>query len=752
MRSAHLSIYPFYRNCRSTRSSITLACLSTAVGRSPGVSLSAFFVKLSMSIADFLSFTMTTTTKADPGLPHQPSILAAAVTATGTAADVKTECDGNNNMTVKEDPPSTNHAFEQPTSRRADHCPLCYTDFSEETDDDIVNEQDLERSYSFSSKNQRVQLDACAHVVCRPCLQEYCQYCLSIHKVPIPCPAYAGCGRKDHDNENKDDDDHHHLDTAPCPHDVLPNTVRQVLMAGSNQSENQWRKYWRLWRLSNDPTLVACPHCQEPVPATSGAGDESRTKDPRHLTEDPPDVENQLVLLPVPKDKPGGDDDDDGENNHNTNSNLTKQNRRVCHSCDSVFCAVHGVGHHPDRQTCQDYDAQSQAQQEATAIAAAVNAAATGTFTAKSKLAKHKNNNRTPGSANHRTRTNPSTTPPPPNALLAARPNVPLHQMRACSHCGAMLWKAGGCDHLVCPACHQDMCFKCGTHLHLSGKVLRHCSKCRQGFVDHRYQDEYQRQLWCWLPFMVPGWILYTLGALVVAVVTCGYCCFFGCGMLPDCTKEEEWDEEEWQPPTLPLPPSDANNPRNNKPKLVLGTFAPCLGVRKALAWTFLPFVLCFRDLGCTGWGCGSCLEGLLPEAMLGGPQPENNGRNGPSHHHHDANGDRVVDDNAVHGRARGGGRGTTSPTTTNSTATASPSNSDHASGNNNQSAPSKHRQQLQQLGHTAITTDTSSKLAIEKPVYGSFRREADQVDLPPVALKFSDDCLEDAIPAIATP
>jgi Zinc finger, C3HC4 type (RING finger) len=31
---------------------------------------------------------------------------------------------------------------------------------------------------------------------------------------------------------------------------------------------------------------------------------------------------------------------------------------------------------------------------------------------------------------------------------------------KPCSHCGVSLQKAAGCDHVVCLACHQDMCWK----------------------------------------------------------------------------------------------------------------------------------------------------------------------------------------------------------------------------------------------------------------------------------------------------
>jgi Zinc finger, C3HC4 type (RING finger) len=38
---------------------------------------------------------------------------------------------------------------------------------------------------------------------------------------------------------------------------------------------------------------------------------------------------------------------------------------------------------------------------------------------------------------------------------------------KPCSHCGVSLQKAAGCDHVVCLACHQDMCWKVRDGYHV---------------------------------------------------------------------------------------------------------------------------------------------------------------------------------------------------------------------------------------------------------------------------------------------
>ena len=114
---------------------------------------------------------------------------------------------------------------------------------------------------------------------------------------------------------------------------------------------------------------------------------------------------------------------------------------------------------------------------------------------------------------------------------------------KPCSHCGSALWKSGGCDHVACPACGNDMCYKCGTHQYLTGHVIRTCSHCRQGYVDHRHDNLYRRRLLLGLPFLLPGWMLYSLATGCLAVATGCFCCCFLCGW--EGGEEEELQETQ---------------------------------------------------------------------------------------------------------------------------------------------------------------------------------------------------------------
>ncbi len=105
-----------------------------------------------------------------------------------------------------------------------------------------------------------------------------------------------------------------------------------------------------------------------------------------------------------------------------------------------------------------------------------------------------------------------------------------LPNTKPCSHCGAALQKYAGCDHVVCPACHNDMCFKCGTHQHLTGKVTKQCSQCQQAYLDHRYLWHVRLYYCLTLPFALPFVLAYA--AIMLGLVLMSLCCCgcFGCG------------------------------------------------------------------------------------------------------------------------------------------------------------------------------------------------------------------------------
>ena len=234
---------------------------------------------------------------------------------------------------------------------------------------------------------QAIQVQPCGHTFCRDCLAACCEYHISIHRVPVPCPMIL-------ETMVKDDDEHDHDDDSPsssasltlrkslsssltvsahggCPEYLSPALVEQVLQQQQQQQNDStapdnssispqesplWSKYQRLQRLASDPSLVSCTRCDEVVPA-----------DPS-----------------------------------------TSTNSRTCLACQHVFCAMHGDAH-LGQSSCPQNDNDDDNDD-------------------------------------------------------AFAQNLP-QGVKPCSHCQVPIVKFAGCDHMVCPQCQNDMCFKCGTHL-----------------------------------------------------------------------------------------------------------------------------------------------------------------------------------------------------------------------------------------------------------------------------------------------
>jgi hypothetical protein len=95
---------------------------------------------------------------------------------------------------------------------------------------------------------------------------------------------------------------------------------------------------------------------------------------------------------------------------------------------------------------------------------------------------------------------------------------------KPCPHCTQPIELQAGCNHVVCPSCRTDFCFKCGC-AELRGTLVRQCPNCEVGYVVHRYLP-----VWfiIWL-VMLPCWAVYFvfllcslgLGFAVVATVRC---------------------------------------------------------------------------------------------------------------------------------------------------------------------------------------------------------------------------------------
>lgn len=99
---------------------------------------------------------------------------------------------------------------------------------------------------------------------------------------------------------------------------------------------------------------------------------------------------------------------------------------------------------------------------------------------------------------------------------------------KPCSHCGARLHKQEGCDYVICANCKQDMCYKCGSHEHMTEGRLRHCAKCGGAF-DGRLDFAWWMILLIMLAFLLL--YLFYIPVALVAVILSGCCCgFFRCG------------------------------------------------------------------------------------------------------------------------------------------------------------------------------------------------------------------------------
>jgi hypothetical protein len=105
---------------------------------------------------------------------------------------------------------------------------------------------------------------------------------------------------------------------------------------------------------------------------------------------------------------------------------------------------------------------------------------------------------------------------------------------KLCSHCNVPIQLVSGtCNHVVCSTCHQDMCYKCGTHINLVGKGLRTCTKCSVTYRDHRYDRTRLTHIFMSFPCLVIVFVLWAIGSIVVALLSCCYCSL--------CIKQDTW-------------------------------------------------------------------------------------------------------------------------------------------------------------------------------------------------------------------
>ena len=81
---------------------------------------------------------------------------------------------------------------------------------------------------------------------------------------------------------------------------------------------------------------------------------------------------------------------------------------------------------------------------------------------------------------------------------------------KPCPNCFEIIEKIEGCDHMRCPFCKVDFCWKCGT-ANLTGKYIRRCQNCQIEYIDHAHTSHHRRVFCLTFLLWFPLAILYSL-------------------------------------------------------------------------------------------------------------------------------------------------------------------------------------------------------------------------------------------------
>ena len=174
-----------------------------------------------------------------------------------------------------------------------------------------------------------------------------------------------------------------------------------------------------------------------------------------------------------------------------------------CQHCGHSFCRRHGDNVHPPSQSCAEYDAQQQRQQQQ----------------------QEEEEEEGPNGEQQRQQQQPQQS----SSLSGPSLEQQTQQLIAdttkpCSRCGALVAKVAGCDHIICTNCHEDFCWKCGSHEHLTGVTIRTCSRCDASYVDHRHLATYRCYIILLFLGLLPLSLLYIAFTLLLSLLTCGCC------------------------------------------------------------------------------------------------------------------------------------------------------------------------------------------------------------------------------------
>ena len=453
-------------------------------------------------------------------------------------------------------------------------------------------------------RRQLICLQDCSHTFCVECLESHCEHNLLITKrVPIPCPCHgedppctfnlskevvqqALLGTNDNNNDDDDDKNNNNETCTTTIHRKAPTaretskpqesspvattetvsasdlnstssssssssgssimidrpfvhqmndygetatatattaTTTTTTLYNNNTNHMLWKRYLKLTRMAQDSTLVSCPRCDELVsPLSSSMTTRTRTTTATTTTtttslddsstvsescSDKNNKENNSAIHDSGKknntlddlDGDNDDDDDDGKNSNTNHDDQENNTTMFCTACHHVFCRIHGDLHGDPRQTtCQEYLKSKEAQQ-----------------------------------------------------VLKTEQTLQKYT-KPCSHCGCHIFKAAGCDHIVCSYCHQDMCWKCGTHLYLTGDQVRQCHACMQSYLDHRYLHIHRLRTCLLLPIMLPWCLVYTALMTTMALISACFCCCCACTLDYDPERRPaSFTSSSWKPTPL---------------------------------------------------------------------------------------------------------------------------------------------------------------------------------------------------------
>lgn len=400
-------------------------------------------------------------------------------------------------------------------------------------------------STKFDNALVRISRDCC-HSFCIDCLNNYCLYTVEkLETIPIPCPKNekhaidisTGIEAKNNDvccSSFISDHVVRRIMIASTAFEHEPEQNLQKSMGESGDMESFWNRYEKLCLIqannNSKGKYVSCPKCDDLLcfcpksvihEATDNSGAVSEVFSSYTCTTWTSDTsnsplsaaENVYKMHRLNQIDPRDDEqriehifrnqeilEDTCNLSLNATTNTwegdaigtsTLNNFVTCATCHHYFCGYHGDAH-TDSESCLQY----------------------------------------------------LTTPD----YLASQ-NLIQQSAKYCSHCNAPISKTSGCDHVVCTVCKNDMCYACNSHLHLSGTMIRSCSKCKHSYRDHRYNLQYKTRLCFLLPVLIPFIILYMVVSTMITIVSGCFCCCFYCGSaLPPKAIESSDQQPEAKP------------------------------------------------------------------------------------------------------------------------------------------------------------------------------------------------------------